>query len=162
MVFLRTWALYGHVLSDFVGLGRRQGEGQSVDDVVNKIYALAGEVPDAELFVVTPPMIPGYGMGNGFELYLQDKSAGDINVFKEISNEFVAALNERPEIEMAYSAFDTSYPQYWVDIDAAQCERAGISTAEVLETLSGYYGGGYVSNFNHFRVVEPFLCTCRR
>ena len=107
-------------------------------------------MPDAELFVVTPPMIPGYGMGNGFELYLQDKSAGDINVFKEISNEFVAALNERPEIEMAYSAFDTSYPQYWVDIDAAQCERAGISTAEVLETLSGYYGGGYVSNFNRF------------
>ena len=128
----------------------RQGEGQSVDDVVNKIYALAGEVPDAELFVVTPPMIPGYGMGNGFELYLQDKAGGDINAFKEISNEFVAALNERPEIEMAYSAFDTSYPQYWVDIDAAQCERAGISTAEVLETLSGYYGGGYVSNFNRF------------
>lgn len=51
---------------------------------------------------------------------------------------------------MAYSSFETNYPQYWVDIDAAKCEQAGISTIEILETLSGYYGGGYVSNFNRF------------
>ena len=128
----------------------RQDKGQSATDVVNKIYADAGNTPDAQIFVTTPPMIPGYGMGNGFDLYLQDKTGGDLDAFKEISNRFVDALMERPEIEMAYSAFETSYPQYWVDIDAAQCERAGITTNEVLSTLSGYYGGGYVSNFNRF------------
>ena len=89
-------------------------------------------------------------MGSGFELYLQDKVSGDLNKFKEVADNFVAALNERPEIEMAYSSFETNYPQYWVDIDAAKCEQAGISTIEILETLSGYYGGGYVSNFNRF------------
>lgn len=62
-------------------------------------------------------------------------------------------MNQRPEIEMAYSSFETNYPQYWVDIDAAKCERAGISTNEILETLSGYYGGSYVSNFNRFSKV---------
>lgn len=128
----------------------RKGEGQSAQDVINRIYGFAPEVPDAQLFAMTPPMIPGYGMGSGFELYVQDKTGGDLQTFKQISDEFVAALNERPEIEMAYSAFETSYPQYWVDIDAAQCEQAGISPGEILETLSGYYGGGYVSNFNRF------------
>lgn len=128
----------------------RQEAGQSATEVMNRIYGFASEVPDAQMFVMTPPMIPGYGMGSGFELYVQDKMAGDLDVFKQTVDKFVAALNERPEIEMAYSAFETSYPQYWVDIDAAQCEQAGISPGEILETLAGYYGGGYVSNFNRF------------
>jgi len=134
-------------LSDW---NERTEKGQSADDIINRVYEIASKVPDAEIFVMAPPMIPGYGMGNGLELYLQDRMAGDINKFQEICDTFVAKLNERPEIDMAYSAFDARYPQYWVDIDAAACERAGISTAEVLETLSGYYGGGYISNFNRF------------
>lgn len=128
----------------------RKDDGQSVTDVINRIYAIAPEIPDAQMFVMSPPMIPGYGMGNGFELYVQDKAAGDLNAFKKATDSLVAALSERPEVEAVYSAFETSYPQYWVDIDAAQCEQAGISTNEILETLSGYYGGGYVSNFNRF------------
>ena len=128
----------------------RKEDGQSVNDIINRINAISPEVPDAQMFVMSPPMIPGYGMGNGFELYVQDKAAGDLNAFKEVTDNFVAALSERPEIEAVYSAFETSYPQYWVDIDAVQCEQAGISTNEILETLSGYYGGGYVSNFNRF------------
>ena len=128
----------------------RQEEGQSATDIANMIYGLAAEVPDAQVFAITPPMIPGYGMGNGFELYVQDKTSGDLNAFKDVADNLVAALYERPEIEAVYSAFETNYPQYWVDIDAAHCEQAGISPGEILETLSGYYGGGYVSNFNRF------------
>lgn len=128
----------------------RREEGQSASDLVSKIYGIAPQVPDAQMFVMTPPMIPGYGMGNGFELYVQDKTAGDLNAFKKVSDDFVAELSKRPEIEAVYSSFETNYPQYWVDIDATQCEQAGLSPNEVLETLSGYYGGGYVSNFNRF------------
>ena len=47
---------------------------QSASDIVNRIYAFSPEIPDAQMFVLTPPMIPGYGMGNGFELYVQDLS----------------------------------------------------------------------------------------
>ena len=130
--------------------GERKGKGHSANDVVNRVYEIAPEVPDASLFAMTPPMIPGYGTGGGFEMYLQDNVGGDINAFKEVADNFVAALNERPEINMAYSAFAADYPQFWVDIDAAKCERAGITTTEILETMSAYFGGGYVSNFNRF------------
>lgn len=129
---------------------KRKDEAQSVDGIINRIYGMAPEIPEAQLFALTPPMIPGYGMGSGFELYMQDKRGGDIEAFKKVTDDFVAALSERPEIETVYSSFETDYPQYWVDIDAAQCEQAGISPAEILETLAGYYGGGYVSNFNRF------------
>lgn len=128
----------------------RKGEGQSVDDVIAKIYARTSDIPDATVFAMSPPMIAGYGMGNGFELYLQDKSGGDINAFKKLADKFVEALSQRPEIGEVYSSFATDYPQYWVDIDAAKCEQSGASPSEVLSTLSGYYTGGYVSDFNRF------------
>lgn len=128
----------------------RQNKGQTAADIVNRIYGFSAEIPNAQMFVMTPPMIPGYGMSNGFELYLQDKAESTSDDFKEVANKFVTELSKRPEIDAVYSAFETSYPQYWVDVDAAQCEQAGISPTEVLETLSGYYGGGYISNFNRF------------
>lgn len=128
----------------------RKDEGQSVDDVIEKIYAGTSNIPDATVFAMSPPMIAGYGMGNGFELYLQDKSGGDINTFKKEADKFVEALSQRPEIGEVYSSFATDYPQYWVDIDAAKCEQSGIPPSEVLSTLSGYYTGGYVSDFNRF------------
>ena len=140
-------AMYFMTLKDW---NERKGEGQSVDDVIEKIYARTSDIPDATVFAMSPPMIAGYGMGNGFELYLQDKSGGDINAFKKYADKFVEALSRRPEIGEVYSSFATDYPQYWVDIDAAKCEQSGVSPSEVLSTLSGYYTGGYVSDFNRF------------
>lgn len=102
---------------------------------------------------VAPPVITGYGMTNGFEMHLQDKNDGDINEFFDITQNFINTLNERPEIEVAYTSFNPEYPQYMVDVDAAKCKRAGVSPATVLSTLSGYYGGQYVSNINRFSHV---------
>lgn len=140
-------AMYFMTLKDW---NERKGDGQSVDDVITKIYANTSDIPDATVFAMSPPMIAGYGMGNGFELYLQDKTGGDINAFKKDADKFVEALSRRPEIGEVYSSFATDYPQYWVDIDAAKCEQSGVSPSDVLSTLSGYYTGGYVSDFNRF------------
>ncbi len=140
-------AMYFMTLKDWK---ERKDEGQSVDDVIAKIYANISGIPDATVFAMSPPMIAGYGMGNGFELYIQDKTGGDINSFKKEADKFVEALSRRPEIGEVYSSFATDYPQYWVDIDAAKCGQSGVSPSEVLSTLSGYYTGGYVSDFNRF------------
>lgn len=105
---------------------------------------------DAQVLFFQPPMITGYGATNGFSLNLQDRTGGDLNVFQDISNTFIAKLNERPEIESAQTNFNTRFPEYMIDIDAAQCKRAGISPSDVLTTLQGYYGGIYASNFNRF------------
>lgn len=140
-------AMYFMTLKDWK---ERKGDGQSVDDVIAQIYANTSDMPDATVFAMSPPMIAGYGMGNGFELYLQDKSGGDINTFKKEADKFVEALSQRPEIGEVYSSFATDYPQYWVDIDAAKCGQSGVSPSDVLSTLSGYYTGGYVSDFNRF------------
>ena len=129
---------------------KRKGDGQSVNDIIDRINMLGAEIPDAKIYAMSSPMISGYGMSNGFELYLQDKVGGNIDKFKKVADDFIAALSQRPEIGVIYSTFQTSYPQYWVDIDAAKTLQADISPAEVLETLSGYYTGAYISDFNRF------------
>ena len=97
-----------------------------------------------------PPMISGYSVTSGFEVQLQDRTGGDINKFFQVYQGFIAALNQRPEIQQAYSTFNPSFPQYMVEVDVAKTKQAGISPKIVLSTLQGYYGGMYVSNFNRF------------
>ncbi len=140
-------AMYFVTLTDW---DKRKGEGQSVNDIIGRIYAETADIPDATVYAMSPPMIAGYGMGNGFELYLQDKNDGDIASFSKEADKFVEALSHRPEIGDVYSSFAADYPQYWVDIDAAKCEQSGVSPVDVLSTLSGYCTGEYVSDFNRF------------
>ncbi len=114
---------------------------------------LMAEIPEAQCFVFEPGMIPGYGMGS-LELQLQDKTgAADKEVFYNYTLKFLEELNKRPEIARAITTYARNFPQYKVEVDAAQCKRAGISPAEVLSALGSYCGGSYVSNFNQFSKV---------
>ncbi len=108
------------------------------------------EFKDAQIFFFAPPMIPGYSVTNGFTFNLQDKTGGSLDKFYEVAQNFLAKLNERPEISSAQTSFSPNYPQYMVDVDVAACKKAGISPSTILTTLQGYYGGMYVSNFNRF------------
>lgn len=100
--------------------------------------------------IFQPPMISGYSVTSGFEFQLQDKTGGDINNFSQIAQDFLAKLNQRPEIQMAYTTFNPTFPQYMVDIDVAKAKQAGTDPSTVLSTLQGYFGGMYISNFNRF------------
>lgn len=128
----------------------RKGDESSVDAISNEIYRRTAHIKNATIFVFSPPMISGYGTGNSFELYIQDRSGKGIDALSKVTDDFLAELNKRAEIKMAYTSFSSKFPQYRVDIDEAQCQRAGITTQDVINTLSGYFGSIYASNFNRF------------
>lgn len=128
----------------------RPGEENSVDAVSEEIYRRTAHIKNASIFVFSPPMISGYGTGNSFELYLQDRGGKGIEALSQVTNDFLDALNKRPEIQRAFTSFSANFPQYRVDVDEAQCQRAGTTTEEVLNVLSGYFGSIYASNFNRF------------
>lgn len=128
----------------------RPGKENSVDAVSEEIYRRTAHIKNASIFVFSPPMISGYGTGNSFELYLQDRGGKGIEALSQVTNDFLDALNKRPEIQRAFTSFSANFPQYRVDVDEAQCQRAGTTTEEVLNVLSGYFGSIYASNFNRF------------
>ena len=135
----------------------RPGKEDNVQSVIGQVYGRTGDIKDATVFAISPGMIPGYGMGNALELHMQDKTGGDVNTFFQTTQQYLGALNQRPEIAMAYSTFDVRYPQWLVEIDPSKCKRSGITPDQVLSTLSGYYGGQYVSNFNRFSKVNHVM-----
>ena len=75
---------------------------ESSDNIVRQLYGLTAQyIKDGTLMFFAPPMITGYGASNGFVVELQDKTGGDINKFFQIEQQFLGALNQRPEIQMA-------------------------------------------------------------
>ncbi len=128
-----------------------RSEEESASAVLAQVYQMVGQkVKDGTVILLQPPMISGYSATSGFEVKLQDRTGGDINNFFQIYQKFIAALNQRPEIQQAYSAFNPTFPQYMIDVDVVKTKQAGISPSVVLSTLQGYYGGMYISNFNRF------------
>ena len=128
----------------------REGEGDDVDSVMERIYEVTSDITSAKILVFTRGMIPGYGTSSGFEIYVQDQKGGTIDNLKMITDDVIEGLNERPEIARASTSFDTKYPQYQIDVDAAKCIRNGVSPSSVLSVISGYIGGSYASNMNRF------------
>ena len=131
----------------------RKDKSESVQAITNMIYGVTADIKGAQVFAMAPGMIPGYGMGNNIDMNVQDKQGGEMTDFFNHTMRYVGALNQRPEIMRAYTTFSMSFPQWYLDVDAAKCKRAGISPASVLAVMSGYYGGQYVSNFNRFNKI---------
>ena len=144
---------YGTIIVRLKDWSERKGEEHSANSVVARLNAQFAQIKEAQIFVFQPPMIPGYGMGNAIELNMQDRTGGDMGTFYQSVMQFLMALNQRPEVAMAYTSYAMNFPQYRVEVDAAQCKRAGISPATVLETLGSYCGGSYISNYNQFGKV---------
>lgn len=144
---------YGTIVIRLKDWNERKGEEHSSDAVVARLNAQFYTLKDAQIFSFQPAMIPGYGMGNSIELNLQDKTGGDMTAFYNSTMQFLGALNQRPEVAMAYTSYAMNFPQVSVDIDAAKCKRAGISPATILDALGSYCGGAYISNYNQFGKV---------
>ena len=124
---------------------------QSSDIVVASLFMRSQKLfKDAQVLFFAPPMIPGYSISTDIELNMQDKTGGSLDHFFQVVNDYIAALQKRPEINSASTNFNPSFPQYQMDIDAAACKKAGISPSDILTTMQGYFGGIYASNFNSF------------
>lgn len=129
---------------------QRKEKAQDINSITSKLFGMTAGIKSAQVLFFAPPTLQGFGSSSGFEFQLQDKTGGDIKKFSEISNKFIGALNQRPEIMYAATSFNINFPQYQVDVNVAKCKAANISVSTVLGTLEGYYGGLYASNFNKF------------
>ena len=143
-------ATYGTVIIKLKNWEERKRKDQSSDAILGKLYAMTSVIKDGRVVMFAPPMISGYSLTNGFEIKMQDKTGGSVEDFFAVVQVFLAQLNQQPEVQVAMTTFNPTFPQYLVDIDAAKAKQAGLSPRDILTTLQGYYGGMYVSNFNRF------------
>ncbi|MBQ5723308.1 MAG: efflux RND transporter permease subunit, partial [Muribaculaceae bacterium] len=142
---------YGSMIIKLDHWDDRDLKTESADAIIGQLsQKVNSTIKDGRIMFFKPPMISGYSATNGLDIKLQDKTGGDLNNFFQVAQGFLAELNKRPEIQMAYTTFNPSFPQYLVEIDVAKVKQAGLTQNAILQALQGYYGGMYISNFNRF------------
>jgi len=145
---------------------RGKAEGQSIDEITGRLFGLASKYPDAKIIFFSPPSVPGFGTSDGFSAVLLDKSGGEITELNNVTQQFVGALMQRPEIQFASTSFNTNYPQYEMVVDVPRAKESGVSLNNILSTMQGYIGGIYSSDFTkygkQFRVMIQSLPESRR
>lgn len=142
---------YGFMMIKMEGFKERTTDDKAADVVIGKLFGLAGQgFPEAKMIFFQPPSIPGFGMSGGFEMKLLDRSGGDIKDFDKVTQDYLAALMERPEILYAQTSLNTNYAQYEIELDIVRAKQSGVSVSNIFSALQGYVGGNYVSDFTRF------------
>jgi len=136
---------------------RKSKELQMQGILENMVKRLA-VIKEANVVVIPPPAIPGLGQTGGFTFELQQKQTNDdLKTFERVVNNFVGALNKRPEISRAFTYFSAHTPGYQVTVDRDKCKRLGLSLSDVYNTMQTYLGSTYVNDFTiygrNFHVV---------
>ena len=130
-----------------------------IDLVIGRFYYDCMDIKNLQVLPFQMPQIPGYGTSNDITLIVEDPTDGNLSEFAKQTEKFLAKLSERPEVSSATSTYSERFPKYQVDVDAAQCDRAGVSPADVLNTLGAFCGGAYIGNFNQFGKVYRIMAS---
>ena len=105
---------------------------------------------DGFSFGVVPPPIRGMGVTGGFDMYVQDRSGGDIQTLQKYVNEIIQKANERPELMGVRTTLNTNIPKYDISVDVEKLKAKGVQLADLYQTLSATLGSYYVNDFNLF------------
>ena len=137
----------------------RPGMNHLIDLVIGRFYYDCKDIKNVQVLPFQMPQIPGYGTSNSISLVVEDPTDGNLSEFAKHTEHFLAKLSERPEVGSAMSSYSERFPKFSVDIDAAQCDRSGVSPADVLNTLGAFCGGAYIGNFNQFGKVYRIMAA---
>lgn len=141
----------------FVQLHPWDERNRTAQEIIAGVQRKYNGFQQATILPVSPPAIPGLGTSGGFSMQLIDQRNGDIKDFEAQARQFLAAANQRPEIGMAYTLFNSNTPNYLVKVDREQAKRMGVPVSNVYGTISSFLGSSYVNDFTRygrsFRVV---------
>lgn len=137
---------------------QREGKEHSVQAVIDKIKKSTADIREARILAIAPPAIPGLGQTAGFTFeLLQTTSPDNVQQFEKVARKFLAEVNKRPEIGMAYTFFSSRTPGYQIDVDRDQAKKQGVAVSDVFGTLSTLLGSSYINDFTlygrNFRVM---------
>ena len=150
---------YGTMVVRLKNWDERPGMNHLIDLVYYRFYFDCLDIKNLRVIPFQMPQIPGYGTSNDITLNVEDPTDGNLSEFAKHTEHFLAKLSERPEVSSAMTTYSERFPKYQVDVDAAQCNRAGVSPADVLNTLGAYCGGAYIGNFNQFGKVYRIMAS---
>jgi hydrophobe/amphiphile efflux-1 (HAE1) family protein len=138
--------------SIFVKLKKTEQRGNvsNINDIIGQVQGTLSQDKRANFLVINTPTVDGFGNTSGMELVLQDRTNGELQNLGNISYGMMSALMQRPEVAVAFTTFDVTYPQFEVLVDEVKAAQLGVNVSDVLGVMQGYYGSIQSSDFNRF------------
>ena len=138
-IILKPWDARGKV------------KGEDLRSIYERMSAAFRDIQSANARVVLPPAIPGLGMSGGFNLQLLlTDGSNSFDKLEDATNQFVARVNQLPEVMMAFSTFDNNVPQLELTFNPAAAETLGVNIGDAYDVLQSYFGSSYVNQFFKF------------
>jgi HAE1 family hydrophobic/amphiphilic exporter-1 len=127
-----------------------RGPQLTAKEIVAKLNRRFAAIPEALVFAVAPPAIPGISAAGGFSMMLQDKSGGPLEFLSQNVQKFLAAARKRPELAGVRANFSPGVPQVFAEVDKQKVLKQGVPLTEVYGALQTFLGGAYVNDFTRF------------
>lgn len=122
----------------------------TASELIEQYEQRISHIRDADIQFFLPPTVPGFGNASGFELRLQDKTAGTFEDMDKVIRNFLAQLNADGRLRGVSTGFNPNFPQYMIKVDLQKAARLGIDLDDAMQTLQSYIGSFYSSNFVRF------------
>ncbi len=125
----------------------RKEEGTAASDLAMFVMGQATQMTDGYGLAFTPPAITGMSNTGGFEGYIQDKSGGSVERLYQVTQEFIAKCNQRPELANVSTTISVSTPQVSLELDRELARSLGVRVSDVFNTLGAMFGVRYLNDF---------------
>lgn len=103
---------------------------------------------NAFVIPVNPPPIMGMSTTGGFEMWVQDRTGGDIHLLDKYVKQIVEKASHDPRLMMVRTTLNTSVPQYKLTVDREKAKAMDVPISSIFTTLQSTFGQGYVNDFN--------------
>ena len=123
---------------------------KSAAAITGALFGKFAAIQDALIFVVQPPPVSGIGNAGGFRMMVEDRGGAGPQALQAAAVALMVRANQTPGITQAFTLFETSTPQLYLDIDRAKAQLLGINVADVFAALQVFVGSSYVNDFNLF------------
>ncbi|PTW60467.1 multidrug efflux pump [Breoghania corrubedonensis] len=131
-------------LKDFA---ERNTPQSSASAIAGRAMGVFSQFKDSQVFALSPPAIPGFGVTGGFDLYLQDANGQGHEKLVAARNELLGKAAQSPLLANTRPNGMEDSAQYHVDIDEEKASSYSLSLSDIYNTLSSAWGGTYVNDF---------------
>lgn len=127
-----------------------RGEVKDIEKVLEIANAKMAGIKEGSVMVLRMPPVEGFGMTNGAEIMLQDRTSKDPAELKAMADKVIGQIMQQPGVQYAYTTFRADYPQLELEVDEDKAQQMGVEVSELLGNIQTYFAGDQSSDFTRF------------
>lgn len=103
---------------------------------------------EAFVIPVNPPPIMGMSTTGGFEMWIQDRTGGDLHTLNQYVQEILAKAGQDQRLTGVRTTMDTRTPQYLLSVNRDKAKSMDVSVGAIFGAIQTTFGQGYINDFN--------------